>query len=381
MAAALKLVQVDQFSETVELDVERAGQNAHSLQAPFMYASPWHLTVVRHLIERFSERGDLVLDAACAAGMVGLECVERSRAFIGIESDLTLSKLAEARLSPAELPEVFLRVQTLNLKRPVDLSLYHEAFEQFFNVDTFVELVNLRSAVARNGSYADPFIKFVVASILHGHSVSHLSAYTSPNAALSPEAQRKLNGKRGEHPSYRATVPRILKKTAQLLRDGTPKSVRGGDSGLARVVAGSAGNIPEVKTGSVALALLCPHQPGAVELGSRSWLRSWWLGIESNRSEWDLSSLDEWRDHINEVLLELARVVRPGGRAVLRLGNGRWGSKSVKYAAEVTNILETCLQRFWRVEGTVLESFVDTAPHTKHSIGAPCQLLVLRRLR
>lgn len=387
MSAVLKLVEAPRFNEHVEVDVEAAGRNVHSLHSSFSYLSLWNPVVVRYVLERFSDEGDLVLDPICSTGTVGLESALAKRRFVGCSTSSDLRQLASARLEPADIAEVALRLQFVNCKRPVDVRRFVAPLPLFFDVDTFCELTNMRASLRGGSSRVDAFIEFVVASILHGHTVGHLSAYTSPHEALTPDAQAAMNSKRGEVPSYRALAPRILKKAAHLLRDGVPSVLQ--SSKLERsIVAAEPHNIRQLSTGDVSLALLCPEQPGFAQHGMRSWLRSWWLGGEkSSQQQGEISTIEQWHGYMNEVLLEMARVVARGGKAVVRVGSGRIGSKPVHYSDELSVMLSTCLAPFWHIEGTIEERFVKgrnvtragSQTSSQRALAGAGDLVVLRR--
>ena len=382
MSAVLKLVQPQQFSEQVEVDLGASPKNGHSLQTALSYLSLWQPSVVRHIIDRFSVKGQTVLDVHCSAGSTGVDTLAMGRHFIGCSNEHALVKLARARVNPADLAEVVLRLQFMNLKRPVDIRGFQAPWPVFFDVDTYCELMNVKSSLRGSCDRVDDFIFFVVAGILHGHTVGHLSAYSSPQAALSPEAQAALNRKRSEIPSYRAVSPRIIKKTASILRDGIPSSLL--DRALERsVLFAEPNNLEGVGTGKIDLALLCPEQPGAIEHGLRSWIRSWWLGVDLPESRPTFSTVDAWHEHMSEELLEAARVVRRGGRAVVRVSKGRIGTKVLNYREQLSAVLASCLPNYWSLEGTIVEHYAKSSGVVRggaeRSRDMAAELVVLRR--
>ncbi len=382
MSAVLKLVQSQQFLDHVEVDVEATGRNGHSLHSAFSYLALWNPSVVRYLIERFSLEGSLVLDPLCSAGTVGIEAALAKRHFVGCSTSPELRKLARARLSPADIAEVALRLQFVNFKRPVDVRSFVAPLPLFFDVDTFCELSNIRASLRDGSNRVDAFVEFVIASVLHGHTVGHLSGYTSPHEALTPDAQAAMNTKRGEVPSYRAVSARVLKKAAALLRDGVPSVLQSNEIERS-VLASAPHNITQISTPQVDLALVCPEQPGFVQHGMRSWLRTWWLGGEKSAARSEINNVEQWHGYINEILLEMARVVKRGGRTVVRVGSGRLGTKPVSYTGELSHVLSTCLAPFWAVEGTVEERFVKGVGAPKGSVNrshaGAAELVVLRR--
>jgi hypothetical protein len=383
MSAVLKLVQAPQFTEQVDVDPAGYSRDGHSLQSALSYAHLWQAPVVRYVVDRFSSKGDTVLDTSCASGASGVECLMLGRHFLGCAEDPAFVKLARARLSPADIAEVVLHLQFINLKRPVDVREFSNPFPLYFDVDTFCELMNLRAAIRGGKGHVDAFIEFIVASILHGHTVAHLSGYSSPHGATSPTAQATLNRKRGEVPSYRAVPARIIKKAAALLRDGIPTVLQRGD--LERLVhQAPMHDMAAVRTASVNLALVCPLQPGSqYSEGLQSWLRSWWLGVEPLTPEQQLTSQESWADYVNGALLETARVVRKGGRTVVRVGRGRLGTKPVNYREELSAVLQSCLSPYWTVEGTIVERYAKSAGllkgGSKSAGDIAAELVVLRR--
>ncbi len=382
MSAVLKLVQQPKFSEQVEVGLDTHSRHGHSLQTALSYLSLWQPSVLSHVIERFSAKGNTVLDMHCSAGSAGVDVLSLGRHFVGCSNDHGLVKLARARVNPADLAEVVLRLQFINLKRPVDVRGFQAPWPVFYDVDTYCELMNLKSALRGSADRVDEFLCFLVAGILHGHTTAHLTGYSSPEAALSPEAQAALNRKRSEVPSYRAVSPRVIKKAASVLRDGIPSALL--DRALERsVLHAEPNNLGGVKTGSIDLALLCPEQPGGIEHGLRSWLRSWWLGLELPGERTVPASIEAWQDGMSEQLLEAARVVRRGGRAVVRAATGRLGTKPVNYREQVTQVLQSCVPAYWQVEGTIVERYAKSGSAVRGAAGAArdaaAELVVLRR--
>jgi hypothetical protein len=241
-------------------------------------------------------------------------------------------------------------------------------------------LINVKASLRSATDGASEFVSFIVANVLHGHTSAYLSAYTSPSESLSPDAQAALNRKRGEVPSYRAVSARVLKKSAALLQDGVPSALSGASKAEREVFFADPASLDKVATGLVDLALVAPDQPGLIEHGLRSWLRTWWLGLDLPKEKDGPKDISQWSDSTNAVLLEMARVVKSGGRAVVRVGQGRIGAKTVNYRAETEALVGDCLQKFWRIEGSIAERYVSKANGRADS-SAPlsAELLVLRR--
>jgi hypothetical protein len=174
----------------------------------------------------------------------------------------------------------------------------------------------------------------------------------------------------------------VIKKAAGLLRDGIPSSVLK-DRASARILFADARDVSGVATGTASLAFVCPEQPGVFEHGLRSWLRAWWLGLELPASRDSFMSVEAWQGYINEVLLETARLVKRGGRAVVRVGSGRIGSRTVSYREQIEGVLNAGFGEYWALEGTIVERYIKSSGLLKGaaqgvSDGAG-EIVVLRR--
>jgi hypothetical protein len=157
---------------------------------------------------------------------------------------------------------------------------------------------------------------------LSGHSPGFFSVYTlPPNQAVSAEAQFKINERRAQTPPDRDVKKLILRKTASLLSDGPVAS-----HPPSLLTTGPAQSTPEIATGSVQLVVTSPPFLDVVQYAEDNWLRSWFAGIDvkgvaiaHHRTE------AAWQDMVRDTLIELARVVRPGGHVAFEVGEVRGG--------------------------------------------------------
>lgn len=72
------------------LKFSRTGNKLHSTQKP--------VDLLQYLLEKFSDKGDTVLDPFMGSGSTGVACVNTNRKFIGIELDKTYFELAKNRI-------------------------------------------------------------------------------------------------------------------------------------------------------------------------------------------------------------------------------------------------------------------------------------------
>ncbi|MFM1847496.1 MAG: hypothetical protein RL417_970 [Pseudomonadota bacterium] len=353
--AALKIVaSAPSFKTELEL-WSGDGKDAHSLHYASLYPQSFRPELPAYFIERYTKRGDVVLDPFCGSGTTSLEAALQGRIAFASDSNPLALRMTAAKLSPADITEVTLGFQNINLRKPVDLTVYRQVFAPFYDHDTYRELVNLRTFLQTRRDRIYRFVELVALGLLHGHSAGYFSVYTFPQLALSPEEQEALNCKRRQNPDYRSIVPRILRKTASLLRDGVPSVLRS-SAGSHRVELAEAVDLSTFPTASVDLVVTGPPLPRSDDGVKDLWLKLWFAGVATqgigNRSSFpDLSS---WLDYMNAVLCELARVVKGGGRAVLDLREIRLGGTTVALDEELQRIVEESLGRFWSVEGTII---------------------------
>lgn len=383
LRSALQLVEsAPLVRKTVEVSLEDTGaENAHSLHYAVSFPESFPPEIPSYFISKYSRRGELVLDPFCGAGAAALEAALLGRVPLASDINPLAIRITRAKLEPADLTEVTLALQSLNLRRPIDLKVYNDFFSPFYDVDTFRELFHLREYVHGNDNAAARFLELVGLSLLHGHSAGYFSVYTLPQIALTPDKQKELNNKRHQTPDYRAVVPRLLRRTASILRDGIPSVLRQQvEKGATQCC--DARNQAHIPGASVGLLLTAPPLPSDVDTSQDLWLKLWFSGIQSRSFSDQVlvgSSLEQWREFMNEVLFEAARVVRPGGRAAFVLRSVRLDNRVVALDEELSAIVEESLARYWEPECTVI--YKEPSAKLKDAQGERDQRKVHQRSR
>ena len=356
-------------------------EEVHSLHQAVPSVEHFPAALAELIISKYSNKGEVVLDSSCGNGTVPFQAALMGRVAFAADVNPIYLRALSAKLDPADLAEVTLRLSSLDLRRPVDLTLFNKGFREFYESETFRDVSNLKAALlqARKNSTLDRglrFIEMVSLGLLHGHSAGFFSAYTFPQVSLSIEAQTQLNIKRKQAPEYRAVMPRILRRTAGILRDGLPSAMLQLKRSH-RLAEAVPSNVSFVPTGSVALVCTAPALPEQSDGLDELWLRSWFSGIqfaqlrESARSSTAYGhqlSYAEWVDYCNGLLLEAARVLRSGGICAIKVREKRLKSyiaakpdssttpqgTVVELDREIVNIIERDFPKFFSVEGRML---------------------------
>ena len=350
----LKLVETVAFEQREGALWSDDTTYSHSLHSTITLPQQTSPELVAYFLSQYSQKGDVILDPFSGSGTTALEANVQGRIAAYSDVNQLAMHMGRAKVEAADITEVTLRLQLCNVRRPINLAHYTDIFKPFFDIDTFRELVNLKIALKDSGDKVARFIDFLSLSLMHGTSAGYFSVYSSPQVSLSPEEQNSLNIKRGQIPDYRAVMPRILRKAATVLRDGISSGMRAVQSKNMCAVA-DARDLSYLPSSTVALTITTPPLPMTPDPFERMWLRNWFAGIAyRNPSANQTDTVDGWRDFMNESLLEMARVTRPGGRAVLDLRAVPIGKDIVHLDELLLQDVRESLGKYWDAEGQVV---------------------------
>jgi len=292
----------------------------HSLHYVSGYYGSFRPELPSFLINRYSCKGETVLDPFCGRGTTMLEANLLGRVALGSDLNPVGVTLSRAKGLPIGLDEVVLRLNEVDFSRPVDLTDYREGLGAFYHPDTYRELVNLKRFLLHKRDRVNRFIELLAVSRLHGHTAGYFSAYTAPQRALLPHKQLQLNLRRRETPEYRAIVPRIIRRAAQVLQDGFS-----GDffelSSRSHAEVADGRQLSWLGPNSADLVVTGPPLPECIDYEREQWLEYWFLGLRSGNSHlYQGTDLAYWREFVSSSLREILRVLKPGCYAALALG-------------------------------------------------------------
>lgn len=311
-------------------------EQGHGLHYAVQYHGTLKPELTNYYLNKYSEKGSIVLDPFCGSGVVPLQASLLGRIAWASDINQLAVRITQAKLKPAGLDEVVLFLTQLNLQRPISLSGFQEFFAPFYHPDTYRELVNLKNAINRYQAEGVQnricnFVELLVFSRLHGHAPSHFSTYSSPQVALSPSKQLLLNKKRRQTPEYKAISPRLIQRTAQLLKDGISSEFLTYTK-AAMVKRADAQNLTWVNSNSVDLVLTSLPLPDNFDYISNYWLENWFSGFSDKFIN---ISLPDWVRLIRNLLSEMLRVLKPSAYAVLELSVELSGKHNVKTLEEL----------------------------------------------
>lgn len=203
-----------------------------------------------------------------------------------------------------------------------------ERLNPFFHPKTLNEILNFRNQLLDPANKEDPemmYLGVTALSRLYGHSQGFFSVYTFPQISIMPGAQRRNNERRGQNPDYRGIKERIIAKLRRDLKKPLPGHYHNVSVGNIYSVA-DVRNMRSVATESVDLIVTSPPFLDKVDYLQDNWMRSWFLGLENEVDNIQLGLYSEasgWENFMKDAMLEMGRVLKPGARAVIEVGEVR----------------------------------------------------------
>ena len=288
-------------------------------------------------IARLTREGDCVYDPFMGRGTTPVQAALMGRRAIGVDANPLSVVLAKPRLAPPPLQAVEARLNEIDWTRGGQASADLRAF---FHAETLAQIQALRDYLLERESAgrldaADEWIRMVAVNRLTGHSPGFFSVYTlPPNQAVSAEAQRKINAKRGQTPPRRDAPAIILKKSRSLLSQPAPANGRGH-----LMLTGDAAATPQIPDGTVDLVVTSPPFLDVVQYAADNWLRCWFIGRDAGAIAIAMHrDPRDWMQFVRVVFGELSRVVRAGGHAAFEVGEVR--SRTIELETWVLRAVE-----------------------------------------
>lgn len=298
---------------------QRAGHSLHEVS----YRACYKPQLPEYFIKKFCKTEAIVYDPFMGRGTTLIEGQLHGHRVIGNDINPLAKILAAPRLNPPTLEQIEARLQEIHLSTDAEIDT---ELLVFFHENTLQEIYGWRAYFQGKCLDAvDAWLQMVACSRLTGHSTGFFSVFTlPPNLATSIVAQRKINKKRDQVPEYRDTKELILRKSKHLLRHSLPDCFRRNDAIL---LTESADNTPQIADESVDLVVTSPPFLDTIDYMQDNWLRMWFCGIEIEQGKiWQLKSLEDWVDRMTDVLAELHRVLKHGGRIAFEVGEIRNGT-------------------------------------------------------
>jgi hypothetical protein len=314
--------EIPTFTNEFWTSKQRAANRLHEIS----YRACFKPQLPRFFIERLTKPGDIIFDPFMGRGTTLLEAALLGRVPSGCDANPLCQKLIAPRLNPPTILEVQERLAEIDFdaaaKTPADLLV-------FYHPQTLKQICALRSCFLKQGKRqlldsVDEWIRMVALNRLTGHSPGFFSVYTMPpNQAVSIESQLRINKRLGQKPEFRSVPDLILAKTKSLianLSEAERKTLRGSGA-KAKILIRSCESLPEIFDDSINLVVTSPPFLNVVDYASDNWLRNWFVDLDENAAQFVIhKKLADWEASMSRVLLELHRILRPGGWIAFEVG-------------------------------------------------------------
>ena len=296
------------------------------------YRACFKAQLPNYFITRYTKEGDVVYDPFSGRGTTGIEASLLGR--IAYFNDINpLSRvMSEPRIFIINIDDIEKRFDLIleqdmqNTDEP-DLSM-------FFHQKTFDEIVKIKNYLIQKQEkggldIVDKWIRLLVLNRLTGHSVGFLSTFTlPPNQAITPERQILINKKYNNKIEYRNVKECCLKKYKTLTKDVDifTKNTLENVNRQCLFLTKDADNTPEIKDNSVDLIITSPPFLDVINYKQDNWMRCWFCGIDIDKIQISqLKKLEDWKKKMEQVLIELKRVLKMGGHIAFEVGEVKNG--------------------------------------------------------
>ena len=310
------------------LDVDPAAARAltHGFHS---YAGRMHPTIARGAIAGYSQPGDTVVDPFCGSGTVLVEAQAAGRAGVGVDASPLATAIARVRTTVlgdegrerlvAEAARIAEESgeRARRRKRP-EMPKWATGEIARFHAHVLYELLGLRELVFATGEDdVGRALRLCLSSIL----VKFMRS--GPEAPRDGETKRIARGVPSRMLADRAVeLARGLAALERRVPEGTP---------VPRVIDGDARELP-IPAGSAALVVSSPPYAGTYDYAAQHAARFVWLGLSARgfkRAQMGARSsavgdapASGWQSDQRQFIGEIGRVLRPGGHALLVVGDG-----------------------------------------------------------
>lgn len=339
----------------------------HPVHYSVSYRASFKPELPDFFMQRYLTGRSVVLDPFGGRGTTALQANLNGHAAVHNDISPVSYFISSSRKNIPPIERIAARLESLDLARlgrpwtPEE----KDRFSPFFHEATFRELIGLRSIwMDERDDDELNYIMLTALTRLHGHSDGFFSAYSFPQISIAPEAQRRNNEKRGVMPDYRNVSERILKKARRDLSRPIPNTFHAA-SRFNRYLCGDARTLKGVKANSIDLIVTSPPFLDKVDYAKDNWMRAWFIGVEEEMRSLSMavfSDPEDWLGFMKDAILEMGRVLRVGGRAVIEVGEVEYGNR-ILYLEELLASLFPLRLRTGTLR--VEELFLHTQEFTK----------------
>ena len=304
-----------------------------TLQQLSPYLGKMKSGMAKVLIQLYSEPGDIVLDPFCGSGVVPLEALLAGREAWANDLSpyaytITRAKMEASGSLQEDIATANRIIEQIEREAPAtDLSAVPDWVQEFFHPDTLREVLTAFRILKETENY---FLLGCLLGILHHVRPGFLSY---PASHLVPYLRKKKYPPEefSEMYAYRDVRTRLLAKVKRAYRRAALPA--DWETRRYRLFQTNARDLP-LQDNTVDAIITSPPYFGALDYARDNRLRLWFLGYK------DWKELDAkltanakvYLPQMTECLQEMARVLKPGKRCILVLGDVEKAGKTRRTA-------------------------------------------------
>jgi site-specific DNA-methyltransferase (adenine-specific) len=231
-----------------------------------------------YFIERFTEKGDIVLDPFCGRGTTPLQAMSQKRHGIGNDWNDLAYILTKGKLANPGIGEVIERIDDLERNyNPNDWKWPKgpHKIKMIFDSKTLSQLNYLKKEVDWKNNSVDAFIGMVLMGAMHGSSSGFLSISMPNTFSMSPNYIKKYINEKNLKREERNVFEVIRKRAKRYLEKG--KLLGKGDAIYGNVRDLRENDVIKLMKDSVKLIFTSPPYLKVIKYGLYNWIRLWWL--------------------------------------------------------------------------------------------------------
>lgn len=336
--------------------------NHHSMHDLCSRICSFPPSIPEYYIKKYSNPGDVVFDPWAGKGTVPFEAIRNGRMGIGNDKSPEAFILTHAKIKPVNKKSFEKYVYELEKKMnrckiTSKLTYLDKRASVFYSKKTFEQILKLKKVLLNEKSHSAIFTKAIILGLLHGSTVLSFSLKCSHSYAMSPPYVQKYTKEHGLRKPYRDVINCILEKGFRILENEMPKQ-----KGIAT---NTDSRKLKISSNSVDMILTSPPYFDVQTYAWANWLRLWFLNYDYKQIKKELAESGDpeiYRNFMNESIKELFRVLRPGSRCFIVVGDVFLGSGKYRRFVNTANFLKPSLID----AGFKIEKFVlDEIPQIK----------------
>lgn len=327
------------------------------------YMAMFPPSVPNYFIRKYSNEGDTVLDPFSGRGTTVLEACFLGRIGIGNDLNPIAYLLTKAKTSVPRKSTISKRIDRLETRfnaSAISIRKEHPDIKMIFNASTLRQLIYLRSSLNWKHNKVDAFIAAMLLGVMHGNSGGYLSLSMPNTFSMSP------NYVRGYIKEHKLKKPKrnvfdILRQKLDRCYQRPPKK--------GKALCQDARKLTRIGENSVDLIVTSPPYTRVIRYGKFNWIRLWFFGSTWGDVDDKLffsQSIEKYCGFMYEVLKEVRRVLKVGGKAVFVIGDVKSkDSDRIDNLAKV--VWEKCAKPLgFRKRGKIIEDVIrDTTKVSK----------------